>query len=639
MSVSSSGLSHTSGRLNTPVGVQLALLRAADADPPHDSPGIQNISASTRYHQSLADLLRPHVRNYETVNLLINWLSEFCDNSLAEARANARQTPGRTPMQQFNYSLTRFLANSPIDERIHPDIRQKMRTYNWEALWNAMFDQEDMIEYYQHNARSLSISRRRGSKSWLIMVAAHAYGADLVFSWEMKRYLEPIATAVASHPNFEFDLVLRTPDEHELEWYSAPMFPHWELAFQLLFSVREQMFPEDARQIWIVLMRQAMHVVDTYCKYWNQRENLTPAQFANCVGWTMLPFLNRQWNVELDSPFPPTDAPYINLHIRTILARLDHRNLHKELYRMVAYLTTTLGREALHRKMVQLVFNSLEDWARVTGNQNIIEGLRPNRWYWFPLQEADDWTNDVRQWMMLNSNRNWGPYYDRPLEVPPAILYYDLPDDLPDPAEFEDSDDENNNDANNAANNGVGPANVPEPGRIGRIINRVNRHNPFHTPTPNGPPPMLDVEMEAHGPLIDINEVAQPHNPLEEELCPICLEELPREDNGEKTAATAGPNNQRKEKMKANLAKVNPARIYKKHNAKKDAFKSQPFKWKKCDHVFHRACMQELLDQPYPKSGLVCCPCCRAEICVSRPSRIVRTGMARFPLLRRFSRN
>lgn len=308
-------------------------------------------------------------------------------------------------MEQFNFSLTRFLASSPMDERMHPDIRQKMRTYNWEALCNAMIDQQDMIEYYSHNLRALNNNRRHGSKRWLIMVAAHAYAADLVFSYEMKRYLEPIATAVAFHPSFEFDLVLRTPEEHGLEWYSAPMFPHWELAFQLLFSVRgqvrEQVVPADARQIWIVLMRQAMHVVDTYCKYWNQRENLTPAQFANCVGWTMLPFLNRQWNVELDSPFPPTDAPYINLYIRIILARLDHRNLHKELYRIVAYLTTTLGREALHRKMVQLMFNSLEDWARVTGNQNLVEGLRPNRWYWFPLQEADDWTDDIRQWLML----------------------------------------------------------------------------------------------------------------------------------------------------------------------------------------------------------------------------------------------
>lgn len=622
-------------------GITVAVLAAFDRRP---SPQPPNIRDDTPTHRRLADLFRPHVRNYESMNLLLDWMSTYVDGCLAQARHAEQSNLDFTPQQLFLHSLPRFLRIWPIDKRIHPDIRRAMRTFDWHALWNAVFDQEEIIRFYQNNAHITSVNCRRGSARWLIFTASYAYPNDIAFSWDMQRYLEPIASMQAFHTNFQFNVRYQDPRGEDLVYSSEAMFPHWNQVFQLLASRHPEHTLDDVRSIWNVFMRQCMNVVDVCRKYFHQGEHLTPQDFATACKQASKEFLERQWRVEIDSPFRSPHCQAIPLHIRTILARTNFTALMKQLFSIIGIVMTEVGRDNLLGFSTRIIFSSLKDWARVTGHEEYINGLREARVIYIDPGHVNYPTNDVGAWLASHDDRLRGPNSDRPFQAPPTILVYDLPDDLP-PAV--DSDDEEFDIPADAVANNAN-VNAQDPRRIRRVMNRMN---PFHRAQPDNQAELVDVELEAYGPLIDITTVANPCAPPEGLPCPICLEEFTPEENAEENlvqnavenvepnrAKDPVPKNGQKEKTETKFSKLNLVHNHNVRKAKKETEKLQPMKFQRCIHVLHRGCMQEFLSQAYPKSGLVRCPCCRADICTARPCRPVRTGFGRVPYFGRLTR-
>jgi hypothetical protein len=138
---------------------------------------------STRPRIFFINLFRPHVRDYESMNLVLDHLGTFCDNALLEIRFNQSQNIGFTPDQMFQHTYARTTTLWPLDERVNPDLREAIHKLDWRALWNATMEERLRIRHYQNDRETYGSCRRCGSQRWIIISAAYADLNSTLLGW------------------------------------------------------------------------------------------------------------------------------------------------------------------------------------------------------------------------------------------------------------------------------------------------------------------------------------------------------------------------------------------------------------------------------------------------------------------------
>ncbi|KAL5412827.1 hypothetical protein PMIN03_004104 [Paraphaeosphaeria minitans] len=585
----------------------------------------------TRRRAFLVNLFRPHVRDYESMSLVLEHLGTFCDNALDEIRFNQSQNLGFTALQMFHHARTRTTNLWPLDERINPDMRETMHKFDWPALWNATMEERRHIRHHQREREMYGSCQRSGSQQWIIICAAYADLNEYAFGMDILRYLEPVATMQACRSDFSSAVVQHDVSEGDMDWFSRSFFAHWDQAFQLLKARHPHGYRDKARHILHAFVRQGVNVVDVFLKYWYQgSEDARDEDFGNaCEGagrWAV----DRQWKAELDSPFASPGADPLPLSVRTILARADHVRSQETLFKTAAHLAGTVEREHMHREMFRMILGSLEDWATATAQGAVVEDM----------VEAMHMNEDMILGDTMNTvvDGDDGPYgwpfnhvtltplSNRPLHMAPVILHYGLPDELPEPTAEPGQDiaggqlptvDQVDEDEYTLQ--------LPRPGLIRRFLHRLGSISaPAHVSPWDIE--LADVALEACGPRIAPQSVSRTCEPSHDDTCVICLDSYAHEECVSKKATS---NKQVKAKDRGLFVQLRHGvvGIRRRRRQKADRKKEsrQPMQLNSCSHVFHVACLDELLNQTYPKADVVQCPCCRAVICRARPTRVARS--------------
>lgn len=600
------------------------------------SPETSSGLAATR-RLFLADLFRPHVRDYESMSLVLDHLGTFCDNALLEIRFNQHQNLGMSSHQMLQHTHARTESLWPLGEHVNLDLREAMSKFDWNALWNATIESRNRIRQYQTDGYIYGGNRRSGSQRWIIVSAACADLEGSRFGIDMLKYLEPIATMQARHSEFTSWVVPRDISGENLSWFSRSFFRHWDQAFQLLEARHQGPTKDDANHILHAFVGQGANVVDVFLKYWYQgSEDASGDSFGLACERAARSAVARQWKTEVDSPFAAPGADPVPLHIRTILGRSDHARSQKTLFSTVSFLAETVERENMHRQLFQLIVQSMKDWAAVTENENwVSDVVDPNDVSeYIPSNEMETESGDEEPWRFFLRTTSYGPLGDRPLNRPPVILLSDLPDDLPDdlPEPTDDLDDESS--APSEDQNIQWEEYTVDLTRSGHVHRFFRRLNPFGTRHRASSLEIVDVVHEACGPRILPNTVSHMCEPPKDDVCPICLDAFGRED------ATEQP--QSRGKAHSNIL---PRSIHRvkyirwRQKAVKNEKGEEAMMLDSCKHIFHLECLDQLLNRAYPQTGLVQCPCCRATVCIARPTRVVRFGLDRIPFFRRLLRS
>ncbi|KAJ4349336.1 uncharacterized protein N0V89_007950 [Didymosphaeria variabile] len=599
-----------------------------DSTPRNHEPLLTGTSSglSTRRRGFLVDLLRPHVRDYASMNLVLDHLGTFCDNALLEVRFNRDHNIGFSADQMFQLTYDRTTNLWPLDERVNPDFREAVRKFDWRAMWNATMEERIRIRHYQTDRDIYGRNRRSGSQRWIINSAAYTDCNDYAFGLDVLQYLEPIATMQAFHSDFSFTLMARDISGEDMHWFSRSFFCHWDQAFQLLKARYPNRYRADARYILNAYVRQGVNVVDVFLKYWYQgSDDRSGDDFGCACERAGRSAILRQWQVEVDNPFSFSGAAPIPLNIRTILARAQNFRSQDTLFNTVAYLAETVERDNMHRELFKMILASVKDWATVTDNEDMVdcmlEAISDNEEILDHTTEHND--SGEGPWTFEHVPRS--PLSDRPLHMPPTILPYDLPEELPDVPEDE----------------GVGiqafeddeldweelTVNSTRPSWIHRLVHHLN---PFSTPHVSTWE-LVDVELEACGPPIIPHTVSHTCEAPKDDICVICLGDYIPHVAVQKDSSSI------KQGGKADLVqwRRRVAGVRWRPKAEKDHENMRPMQLDSCSHIFHLACLNELLDHAYPKTGVVQCPCCRATICSARPTRVARGRLGRIPLLGR----
>ncbi|KAL1610725.1 hypothetical protein SLS60_002395 [Paraconiothyrium brasiliense] len=475
---------------------------------------------STRPRRLLVDLLRPHVRDYESMNLVLDHLGTFCDNALLEVRFNRNHSIGFSADQMFQLTHARMMSLWPLDERVNPDLREAVQKFDWRALWNAVMEERIRIRHYQSDRDIYGRNRRSGSQRWIIKSAAIADPDEFAFGLDLLQYLEPIATMQAFHSDYNFALAHRDISGEDLHWFSRSFFCHWDQAFQLLKARHPDRYLEDARHILNAFVRQGVNVVDVFLKYWYQgSEDGSGDDFGKSCEWAGRLAVLRQWQVEVDSPFASSGVEPVPLDIRTILAQAQNFRSQSTLFNTVAHLAETIERDNMHRELFKMILASIKDWATVTHNEGMVHDMLK------AISDDEVIPNDAVD-AEVDSEGPWTfehvpyrPSGDRPLHMPPVILLYDLPDELPDmPKDDRESIQPSEDDELNWEEMTVNPA---RPSWVRRFVHRLNPFSAPHVP----PWELEDVKLEACGPLIDPHTVSHACYASKDDVCVICLED------------------------------------------------------------------------------------------------------------------
>ncbi|KAJ4299371.1 hypothetical protein N0V90_004616 [Kalmusia sp. IMI 367209] len=274
-----------------------------------------------------------------------------------------------------------------------------------------------------------------------------------------------------------------------------------------------------------------VNVVDVFLKYWYQRPYDGHIQYADDTFGVSCETIagaaiDRQWRIELDSPFPQPENVSFHLHIRTILARINHVSARNNLFSTAARLTNIVNQDNLHRVLFTCILASVEVWVDVTHNEAV--------GYAFARAISHE---------ELPYDAGYGvpPDY-QPLSTPAVILGYDLPDDLPErPAPPPNDDDESEDDEleNDELENDEleddeleddelehdepedAAFEVQEypPGRMRWIWRRISGHSRSHLLDL-----LEDVPLEPCGPRIDPHVVSNRCVPPSSDTCVICFE-------------------------------------------------------------------------------------------------------------------
>lgn len=581
-------------------------------------------------HQFLADLFRQHVRDYESMNLVLNHLGLFCDTSLLQVRLNHRENLGLTPQEMFDHCVDRLLSIWPLDECVNPDMRQKLRTFDWRALWNAVMGEAFVIRHYQENPNNYGLNRRSGSQRWIIMGAAYADPADHLFGWDMMRYLEPIASYQAFGAEFSNATIeVRDILGEDVHWFTRSFFRHWDQAIQLLTQKHPQQNPNDICYIIAAFMRQGMSVVEIFRKYWYQApKDGSSERFGKACEQAGKEFVDRQWRMEVDNPFGSPGAVPAPLHIRTILARCDYVRARNTYFETVSYFVDYIERDDLGGELIGMIVGSMKDWAVATGNLEMTD--RAMEAFFEEENTLDSRRSEAESSQHASSalRVRHNPWRGWPLEFPPVILNYDLPDDLPEPVgrlSVETPEDDDT----------IEEEFEMRQSQHGRLRRFVNWMNPFYNSRSASPFHLADVELEAYGPKIDLQMVAHPCEPPQGDSCPICLEEFVQNEPSQGVTSTTGAS---KADKKSRIRSLRPGNILQRRQATKQSKSSKPMQFNLCNHIFHLGCMKQVVNQAYPRSDLVACPCCRTSICPARHTRAARRGFGRIPVIGRLSR-
>lgn len=596
---------------------------------------------SIRPRVFLLNLFRPHVRDYESMNLVLDHLGGFCDNALLEIRFHQSQDLGITSSQisQHYHAQTARADLWRLDQRVNPDLREAVRKFDWAALWNATMEERLRIRHYQHDVEIYGSCRRSGSQRWLIISAAYADPNAYAFGLDILRYLEPLATMQAYHSDFSLAVAQHDVSGEEMHWFSRSFFRHWDQAFQVLQARHPNRYQEDARHILHAFVRQGVNVVDVILKYWYQgSEDDLDDDFGNACERAGRAAVDRQWKAELDSPFASGGPDPLPLSIRTILARADHIRSRKTLFNTAAYLAGTVERENMHREMFVLVLTSLKDWATATGQEGVVDNMME------AIYESEEILgntisavvdSDDGPYMWSFHHVTQSPLSNRPLHMYPVVLHYGLPDELPEPVEEVEEGSSQPSDMDQVDWDEL-TLHLVQPGLIRRFVHRLRS---LGAPSYISPwdVELVDIPLEACGPRIAPQTVSHVCKSPQDDICVICLDSYEHDEPASKKSAS---NKQVKPKNQAFLAQLRHRVVgmRRRQKAGKNKESMQSVQLNSCSHIFHLACLDELLNQAYPKTGFVQCPCCRAEICTARSTRVVRSWVGRIPVVGRLAR-
>jgi hypothetical protein len=592
---------------------------------------------STRPRVFFINLFRPHVRDYESMNLVLDHLGTFCDNALLEICLNHNQNIGFTPDQMFQHTYARITTLWPLDERVDPDLREAVHKFDWRALWNATMEERLRIRHYQNDRETYGSCRRSGTQRWIIISAAYANLNEYAFGLDILRYLEPIATMQAYHSGFCFAVVENSISDENMHWFSRSFFRHWDQAFQLLEARHPDRNREHARHIFNAFVRQGVNVVDVFLKYWYQgSEDGSDDDFGISCERAGRSAVDRQWKVELDSPFPSAGADQMPSGIRTILARVDHIRCQETLFNTAAYLAGTIERENMHHELFKMILESVKDWAAATGNETVFEDLAE---FIDSDKNALNNTNTGlagREDSPRSSNQvQQSPLGNRPLQMPPIVLLYDLPDELPEPVEELDEHSNQPSEADRAEweEYTLRSAHL---GWIQRLIHRLHSLvAPMHVLPWDLE--LADIPLEACGPRIAPDTVSHACEAPQDEICVICLDGYGHETGISKNSTRGKRANPDDQAFRAHL-RHRVTSMIRRQKAEKKEGSLQSMQLNSCSHVFHLSCLHELVNQAYPKAGVVQCPCCRTVMCRARPTRVARSRLGRLPIVGRLAR-
>ncbi|KAJ4299370.1 hypothetical protein N0V90_004615 [Kalmusia sp. IMI 367209] len=176
----------------------------------------------------LADLFRPHVRDYESMNLVLLHLGMFCYNAVLETRFN-ETLRHHTTNEVFLSTFERTMALWLLPPFVKGKFRQSVRDLDWRALFDAAIAEQDQSVGYQG---AMLMSRRPTKERWVIIAAAHVDRNNSklsAFSVDLLRYPEPVASRQALYVRYRH--VERDIAGEILDLFNGVLFHHWDQAF------------------------------------------------------------------------------------------------------------------------------------------------------------------------------------------------------------------------------------------------------------------------------------------------------------------------------------------------------------------------------------------------------------------------